>query len=137
MQSSQGVPHFTAFGLIWPRPRLLGHDSTWTDMAYYPIGVGQTVSIPVVNDGRERAQTMLRANTSAQQRQQAARHMQVYNGNPRTHGRGTAHHRRQGRDCRQTPPPQGTSGDQFEENYPKRCSPKILTPIERELRKDA
>lgn len=42
-------------------------------MAYYPIGVGQTVSIPVVNDGREREQTMLRANTSAQQRQQAAR----------------------------------------------------------------
>jgi len=81
MQSSQGVPHFTAFGLIWPRPRLLGHDSTWTDMAYYPIGVGQTVSIPVVNDGREREQTMLRANTSAQQRHRrtaGARYISAY-----------------------------------------------------------
>ena len=83
MQSSQGAPHFTAFGLIWPRPRLTDHDSTWTDMAYYPIGVGQTVSIPVVNDGAERGQTMLRANISAQTaHQRTAGRTAYYQRNP-------------------------------------------------------
>ena len=79
-------------------------------------------------DGATTGQRIDRGHSNATSARQAGRQVSAH-----TPEQGTRHSAPQAARTRlqADPPPQGTSGDQFEENYPKRCSPKILAPIKR------